>query len=166
MDLTWQSEKRLISDLKPNPKNPRQAKESQVYNVSQSLKKFSLADPLIINLDNTLIGGHLRLSVLKEQGITEVDIRVPSRLLNEQEAEELMIRLNKNTGDWNNDLLASFDESLLLESGFSQKELEFAFDLNNNINFDNIESTEDRQRQFKDELVTCPQCNHSFNIKI
>ena len=125
-----------------------------------------MADPLIINLDNTLIGGHLRLSVLKEQGITEVDIRVPSRLLNEQEAEELMIRLNKNTGDWNNDLLASFDESLLLESGFSQKELEFAFDLNNNINFDNIESTEDRQRQFKDELVTCPQCNHSFNIKI
>jgi len=53
-----------------------------------------------------------------------VDVRVPSRTLTEREAEELAIRLNRNQGDWDFDMLAnSFDMDTLEEWGFEEDEL-------------------------------------------
>jgi DNA modification methylase len=46
-----------------------------------------------------------------------------------ERAKELSLRLNKNTGDWDWDLLAEFDESLLTDVGFSSEELDDIFDL-------------------------------------
>jgi hypothetical protein len=39
-------------------------------------------------------------------------------------------------------------------------------DTASDIDFDNIESNENREKEFKDHLVTCPECQNSFNIKI
>jgi len=115
--------------LLPYERNPRKATEKQWKDLGRSLNKFNLADPLIINRDGTIIGGHFRYRVLKEKGIDEVDVRVPDRQLTDKEVEELNIRLNKNLGEWDWDLLANFDEGLLKDIGFENEELDGIFGL-------------------------------------
>lgn len=127
--MYWRSEKRKISDLKLAEYNPRQATEKEVQDLTASIERFSLADPIIINKDNQVIGGHFRIRILKEKGIEDVDVRVPDEQLSEDQEKELNLRLNKNLGEWNPDMLANFDEELLLDVGFSAAELDNIFDL-------------------------------------
>lgn len=122
--IRWRAEKRKLSDLKPFPGNPRKANEKEWNDLKRSLEKFDVADPLVINTDNTVIGGNFRLKVLKEMGVEEVDVRVPDRKLTRKEAEELNLRLNKNTGSWDEELLANFSEDLLREVGWEDIEIE------------------------------------------
>lgn len=81
--ITWSNEKRKISDITPANYNPRQLTEKQAKDLNTSLERFNLADPVIINADNTIIGGHQRINILKQRGAVEVDVRVPSRQLTE-----------------------------------------------------------------------------------
>jgi len=128
--IKWHSEKRMIQDLSLAEYNPRKATEKQTADLSASLERFSLADPIIINKNNRVIGGHFRIKVLQEKGTQEIDVRVPNRELNESEERELNLRLNKNLGDWDIDALSNFDESLLKDIGFSSEEIDSIFDLN------------------------------------
>ena len=127
--IEWKSEKRLLKDLIPAPYNPRQLTEKQAADLNTSLTKFNLADPIVINQDNKIIGGHQRINILKTQGVTEVDVRVPQRLLTEDEEKELNLRLNKNLGEWDFDALANFDEEMLQSVGFTEEELMLNFGL-------------------------------------
>jgi DNA modification methylase len=127
--ITWRNEKRLISQITPADYNPRMMTEQQAKDLSTSIERFDLADPLVINADNKLIGGHQRLTILKAKGVTEIDVRVPSRQLTEKEEQELNIRLNKNLGQWDFDQLANFDEEMLKDIGFDSKELDKIFQI-------------------------------------
>ena len=150
--ITWHIETRLIKDLKPHPKNPRQLSKDQARQLRKSIETFGLSDKPIINLDNTIIGGHQRISVLKTMKWKEVECWVPDRLINEKEAEELCIRLNRNHGAFDYDVLANeFDLSDLLEYGFSMEELELI-------------PTEELESKYKPKkkLKTCPSCGHAF----
>ena len=126
--LTWHTEKRRLGDLIEWDKNPRQLKEHDAEHLKKSLDNFGVADPLIINTDNRIIGGHMRRRIMLQSGYKPddlVDVRVPERELTEREAEELAIRLNKNTGDWDFDALANnFELDDLLNWGFDKKELD------------------------------------------
>jgi DNA modification methylase len=53
---------------------------------------------------------------------------VPSRELSLEEERELNLRLNKNTGSWNEELLKEFDMNVLLDVGFGDEELQNLFD--------------------------------------
>ena len=124
--ITWHSEKRKISQLKEWDKNPRKASEKQTSDLTRSIDKFNLAEPIIINTDDVIVGGHFRLKVLKQKGIKEIDVRLPDRRLNAAEIKELNIRLNKNTGDWDFDKLEEFfSVKELGDWGFKDEELEF-----------------------------------------
>jgi len=127
--INWSSSRRKIEELKPAAYNPRQATETDCQQLRRSLSEFNLADPIIINLDNTVIGGHFRLKILKEQGVTEVDVRVPDRLLTPTEEMTLNLRLNKNNGQWDLDALANFDEDMLKDVGWTPDELDRIFQL-------------------------------------
>ncbi len=126
--LTWHTEKRRLGDLIEWDKNPRQLKEHDAEHLKKSLDNFGVADPLIINTDNRIIGGHMRRRIMLQSGYKPddlVDVRVPERELTEREAEELAIRLNKNTGDWDFDALANnFELDDLLDWGFDKGELD------------------------------------------
>ena len=52
-NITWKNEKRKISELKPWAQNPRTNTEKQQQDLDNSINKFNLADPIIINTDNT-----------------------------------------------------------------------------------------------------------------
>jgi len=139
--LKWNSEKRKIADLKLAEYNPRQATEKEVHDLTTSIERFDLADPIIINKDNKVIGGHFRIKVLKDKGIIEADVRVPDEQLTDEQERELNLRLNKNLGDWNPDLLANFDEELLKDVGFDSKELDSIFQLDMEDKADEVPST-------------------------
>lgn len=119
--IVWQNERRKVADLVPLAGNPRKASPTEEQDLKASLERFNFVDPIIINLDGTIIGGHFRLRLLKQKGIGEVDVRIPDRQLTEVEVKELSLRLNKNTGSWDYDLLADFaDIDLLTGVGFEE----------------------------------------------
>lgn len=123
-DIIWHLEKRKLSELKDYHKNPRILSKEQAEHLSTSLEKFGLIDKPIINTDNVIIGGHQRKNTLKKMGIKEVECNVPNRPLSAKEIEELNIRLNKNVGDWDYDILANeWNPSDLIDYGFSSEEL-------------------------------------------
>lgn len=129
MKLTWHDEKRAIKDLVPYVANPRQITEKQAKDLKASLDKFGLADPIIINTDNTIIGGHQRKKILESlMGVAPdymIDVRVPDRELSIDEMRELNVRLNKNMGAWDFDILANnFELDDLLDWGFEKSDLD------------------------------------------
>lgn len=121
--INWKNEKRKLKDLKVWDENPRQANKKEEEDLKRSLDRFGLADPIIINTDNQIIGGHFRRHILEKHGEKEVDVRVPDRKLTKKEMMELNLRLNKNTGSWNIDQLLNLDTDLLMDVGFEETEL-------------------------------------------
>ena len=89
-------EKKEINKLKPAKYNPRQISTKQYKDLKESIEKFSLVDPIIVNKDMTVIGGHQRLKVCKDLKHTEIDCVVLD--LNKDEEKELNVRLNKSGG--------------------------------------------------------------------
>lgn len=127
MSIAWHGERRHISELNPAPYNPRRMTEKQTEDLGQSLARFGLAEPIVINLNNTIIGGHQRIKVLVAQGIDGVDVMVPDRLLTAEEEKELNLRLNKNVGEWDLEALANFSADLLKDVGFDSADLDHIF---------------------------------------
>ena len=108
--------------------NPRQLTKDQYTQLRDSLTRFGLVDPLIVNKHkdrmNILVGGHQRLKIAKEMGMNDIPC-VEVELPYDQE-KELNIRLNKNVGEWDYDALANyFDVGELTEWGFSDDDLQF-----------------------------------------
>ncbi len=121
-----------ISSLRLATYNPRKWNEKATADLKESIKRFGLVDPIVCNSapnrKNIIIGGHFRLKIAKDlnyKTIPVVFVNIP----NVKKEKELNLRLNKNTGEWNWDLLADFDESFLSDVGFSSEELDEIFDI-------------------------------------
>ena len=121
-------ESKLIKDLKPATYNPRQISTKDYNSLKESIKKFGLVDPIIINQNgNVVVGGHQRLKICKELKHIEIDCVVLD--LSKEEERELNIRLNKNTGDFDMDILANeFDIDQLVDWGFKHIDLDVNID--------------------------------------
>ena len=125
MSLTWKLEERKLGDLKPYKKNPRTLNKNQFTHIKESIDKFGLIDRIIINLDNTIIGGHQRRTILVKDNILTCDCWVPSRMLTDKEMEELNIRLNGNHGSFDDDILANlYEMDDLMQWGLDRLEKE------------------------------------------
>jgi hypothetical protein len=129
--LEWRTERRRVRDLIPWEGNPRKISEQQAEQLRKSLDRFGVADIPVVDADGRIVGGHQRCAILMAQGKgdMEVDVRVPSRKLTDEEFAELNLRLNKNLGEWDFDVLANFSEDLLLAVGFDEEELMVGFGL-------------------------------------
>ena len=64
-----------------------------------SIQEFGYCEPVIVNADMTIIGGHQRVTVLKDLGYTEIECIVIS--IDKTKEKALNIALNKITGEWN-----------------------------------------------------------------
>lgn len=118
-----------ITELKECEYNPRVWSDADRKGLKESLSRFGVLDPLIVNSTpermNIVIGGNFRLTMLKEMGVERVPI-VRVNLSLEKE-KELNLRLNKNQGQFDYELLAQFDESFLSDVGFDSEELDEIF---------------------------------------
>jgi ParB-like chromosome segregation protein Spo0J len=110
-----------INKLKPAEYNPRQITKKQYKDLKQSIEKFGLVDPIIVNKCFTVIGGHQRLKVCKELKHKEVGCIILN--LTKESERELNIRLNKSGGEWDFDLLSNFEIEELKDWGFKEIEL-------------------------------------------
>ena len=125
--INWTLQQFNIDELTDYYKNPRSLSEKEFKQLKTSLDKFGMIDKPIVNADSvhTIIGGHQRKHVLEAEGVKEVECWIPDRELSDKEVEELNIRLNKNTGSWDFDVLANeFEIDDLLEWGFERNELD------------------------------------------
>lgn len=123
-------ERRLLTSIHPAEYNPRKELkpgDPEFQNIQRSLKEFGYVDPIIINKDGTIIGGHQRASVLKSLGYTEADCIVVD--LKKQDEKALNIALNKIGGQWDMSLLRDALQDLTLSpvdvnaTGYSDDEL-------------------------------------------
>lgn len=121
-----------INDLTPAKYNPRKWSDKAIKDLKESIRRFGLVTPLVVNSasgrNNCLIGGHFRLKVAKDLGIKKVPV-VYVNISDIEKEKELNLRLNKNVGEFNWDLLAKFDESFLADIGFSSEDLDSIFDI-------------------------------------
>jgi DNA modification methylase len=125
--INWTLKQFRLDELTDYYKNPRSLSEKEFKQLKTSLDKFGMIDKPIVNADSlhTIIGGHQRKHVLEAGGAKEVECWIPDRELSDKEVEELNIRLNKNTGSWDFDVLANeFELDDLLEWGFDKGELD------------------------------------------
>lgn len=118
-----------IESLVANEKNPRKWNDEQKKNLTESIKRFGNVDPIIVNANpdrkNVVVGGHFRLEVCKELGYKNMPVVFVN--LTPDKESELNLRLNKNQGEFDLDLLAEFDQSLLTDIGFSSEEIDDIF---------------------------------------
>jgi DNA modification methylase len=117
---------RKIKDLIRAEYNPRELTKDQYNHLKDSLLRFGVVDPVIVNKhpdrDNIIIGGHQRSKVWEDMGNDKIPTVELSLTLDKE--KELNVRLNKNTGQFDMDMLANhFDTSDLLEWGFDEGEL-------------------------------------------
>ena len=119
-----------IDILKPCEYNPRKWSKEAEGQLKESITRYGIVDPLLVNCakerENIVIGGHFRLSVMKALGINEVPV-VFIDIPDIEKEKELNIRLNKNTGEFDWDILSTFDESFLSDIGFSSEEIDDIF---------------------------------------
>lgn len=148
-----------IDSVKPNEYNPKQMTASQVADLQASVERFGLIDPLILNSakgrENILIGGHQRLQICRRLGFKEVPV-VYVNIADMTKEQELCIRLSKNIGSWDYNLLANFDGSLLRLAGFSDLQLEA---------FTNVEvPINEKELDLENVAVTskCPKCGYEW----
>lgn len=136
--LKWHTGQRKVNDLIPFEGNPRQMTEKQKEELQRSLEKFNLVEIPAIDTDNKICAGHQRMRIMQLLGRGEemIDVRVPNRKMTDEEFREYNLRSNKNTGEWDKDLLANFDEELLKDTGWEGDELDEIFGLETDDEFD------------------------------
>ncbi|MGN1415112.1 MAG: site-specific DNA-methyltransferase [Anaerovoracaceae bacterium] len=124
-----------VDALRPAAYNPRKklkAGDKEYEKIKNSILEFGYVEPIIVNYDMTVIGGHQRLTVLKDLGYTEVQC-VEVHIEDENKVKALNIALNKITGAWNEQLLADLIVDLQTANfntdftGFEAPEIEQLF---------------------------------------
>jgi len=115
------------SELKPALYNPRKWSKEATADLKESIQIYGLVDPILVNgsevRKNVVIGGHFRLKIAKDLGYNEVPV-IYLDIPDEGKEKELNLRLNKNQGDWDFELLRDLDIDLLKDVGFKEDELE------------------------------------------
>ena len=109
-----------IKDIKSNPNNPRIIKDERFEKLKKSIKEFPkmmALRPMVINEDNIVLGGNMRLKALKELGYTELPDQWVKRAedLTEEEARRFIIADNVGFGEHDWEMLANEWDSVELE---------------------------------------------------
>ena len=128
-------ERKHTADLIPADYNPRKdlkPGDPEYDKLKRSMEQFGYVEPVIWNkATGRVVGGHQRLKVLMDMGVTEVECVVVE--LDEDREKALNIALNKISGDWDEEKLmllisdlqgADFDVSL---TGFDPAEIDDLF---------------------------------------
>lgn len=123
---------RNISELKKAEYNPRNISNQAMAGLVASIEEFGIVDPIIINKDNTIIGGHMRYEVAKDHSIDcdpandfhvgykqvpviEVDLpKLKEKKLN------LLLNSQAISGNWENEKLEMLLQELQHEPNFEE----------------------------------------------
>tara|TARA_R100000458_G_scaffold40557_2_gene38157 strand:- start:9373 stop:9954 length:582 start_codon:yes stop_codon:yes gene_type:complete len=146
---------RKPNDLKAAEYNPRQLTQKQFEDLKKSITDFGFVEPIVVNENkkrkDVVVGGHQRLKIAEDLGMETIPCVHVN--LTEPKERELNIRLNKNNGQWDFDLLANhFDIEELVDWGFDEKSLMGVFDEIDYSILDDDDDAQDRIDEIDGEL--------------
>jgi DNA modification methylase len=112
--------------LNPAEYNPRRITEQQLDALTRSMHEFGVVDPIIVNADGTVIGGHQRLKAAERLGLETVPVVYFD--LSKPQEKALNLALNRISGEWDEDKLTALlaelaDDIDLALTGFTDEEL-------------------------------------------
>ena len=143
----------LISQIKPNPNNPRKINKEDFEKLVKSIEQdpeLLVAKPIIIDENNVILGGHQRYRACIQLGIQEVPVIQMSNL-NDKQKKKLLIIDNTHYGEFDMDALANGDWQLEDLSDWS-------------VNIDFLNPTIDEPKQIDNTKggSICPNCGVSL----
>lgn len=149
---------------KPNPSvyNPRVISEEDMVNLGRSMDEFGCVEPLVLNKDYSVIGGHQRLVAAQALGWKKIPVVMLD--LPEDKAMALNLALNRIHGDWDfgklRDVLEELDTGAFdIElTGFGPEEIEKVMTWESP---DIKEGSEGGSATGKGTTV-CPECGHEW----
>jgi len=129
--MEWVDKQVDIRELKPAEYNPRKISRHDFQQLKESLRHYGQAHPIVVNLDNTIIGGHQTVRAAKSLKWKKINASYPEKQLSKAEEKAFNLLLNRNSGGWDNPRLAELFTQLYKEPdysklihGFSDQELE------------------------------------------
>jgi DNA modification methylase len=109
-----------INEIKPNPSNPRIIKDDKFKKLVKSIQDFPQMlelRPIVIDENNIVLGGNMRLKACIEAGLKDVPVK-QAKDLTEEQKKEFIVKDNVGYGEWDwDDLANNWDEQLLTEWG-------------------------------------------------
>ena len=108
-----------ISEVKPNPNNPRLIKDDKFKKLVKSIQEFPdmlNVRPIVVNKDMIVLGGNMRLKAIKEAGHTVVAVEIVD--WTEDQQKEFIVKDNVGYGEWDwDDLANNWDAQELTDWG-------------------------------------------------
>lgn len=149
--LKWTTVQKRVDDLIPQEVNPRIITDKQMSDLKKSLQKYNLVEIPAIDLNGRILAGHQRIKAMQllNRGSELIDVRVPNRKLTEAESKQYLIASNALGGDWDFDLLKSFELNILTDAGFDEMELAKFWDEDKDVKEDNF-NVEEELKKIKD----------------
>jgi len=150
-----------LSDIKANPNNPRVIKDDKFKKLVKSIQDFPKMmelRPMVINADNIVLGGNMRLKALKELGYKEIPDTWVKRAEDLTEDEQRRFIISDNVGfgehDWE-----------MLKTEWDIEELsEWGLDIPTFEKFEgNIDDFFEEGEQKEKEPKLCPHCGKEIN---
>ena len=141
------TEKVKIGKIKNNPNNPRLIKDDKFKKLVKSIKEFPEMleiRPIVVDKDNIVLGGNMRLRACQEAGLKEVHI-IQADKLTEKQQREFIIKDNVGFGEWDWDDLANEWDTEELE--------DWGLDLPLDFSVEELEAEED-DYEMPDEIKT------------
>jgi ParB-like chromosome segregation protein Spo0J len=149
-----------VSTLKKNPSNPRQIKGEKLELLKQSVgsfQKMMSLRPIIVDENNVVLGGNMRLAAIKALGMKEIPDEWVKRAddLTEAEKREFIIKDNAGFGEWDWDVLGNeWEEEQLAEWGLDIPGLV--------PEFSPVSESDQSQLDNKSPVI-CPHCGGVVN---
>lgn len=122
--ITWKTEKRKLSELKNFEKNPRKITKAAMEKLKDRIQKRGFHDVLKVDTNNVILSGNMRHEALIQLGVKEVEVKVPSRVLTQDERSAIVLESNRTDGEWDMEMLPDFGSEVLIEVGFESVEVD------------------------------------------
>ena len=109
-----------INEIKPNPNNPRIIKDDKFKKLVKSIQDFPQMlelRPIVIDENNIVLGGNMRLKACIEAGLKDVPVK-QAKDLTEEQKKEFIVKDNVGYGEWDwDDLANNWDAQELIDWG-------------------------------------------------
>ena len=154
-----------INTLRPNEYNPNEMTESILNHLVAELKRIGFLQPILVNKKGIIIDGEHRWLAAQEAGLKEVPVIEVD--MSEKEAKLTTVNMNQIKGDLNP---LKFAELLIdLRKDFQLEDLSETFNMSMGEleNYDvllNLPNADLEDTEKKPKTITCPECNHEFEI--
>jgi len=154
-----------LSDIKPNPNNPRIIKDDKFAKLVQSIKEFPEmleAREIVVNKDMVILGGNMRYKAALEAGLKEAPVKIVD--WSEDKQRQFVIKDNISGGEWDWDLLANEWDKIDLDNWgielpqineFNDKKIELLEKKELAVEFENEKDLEQLYKELSERGFTC-----------